>query len=214
MTSMQLITMVGHLYIVQRRVTTKISQNFSLNMVHRYLLEHFVIEKLRQKNVKMKIQRCVSNIFEVNVKWNFQRKLSAFFFSEVENRLGVTNEGLVYALFDYESEGKSVDDELKFIRGEKLRIRRRNDENENEWWWAKRDLNDDEGFVPRNFLGVRQKYLCLFSSLNFVFHRYFLDFHVRRTKNFRFGFFYFNENKFLIEIFSCSMFKRIIGRFC
>ena len=96
-------------------------------------------------------------------------KFLRFFLSEIENRLGVTNEGLVYALFDYDPEGKSVDDELKFVQGEKLRILRRNDENENEWWWAKREINDDEGFVPRNFLGVRQKYPLIFSSLNFVF---------------------------------------------
>lgn len=78
-------------------------------------------------------------------------------FLVVQNDLGVINDGLVYALYDYQP-NLSMDDtmgnELGFKDGDQLKILRRGDENECEWWWAKHQINQDEGYVPRNYLGV------------------------------------------------------------
>lgn len=61
------------------------------------------------------------------------------------------NKGLVYALWDYVAQQA---DELSFSEGDSLTILRRRDDTETEWWWAR--LNDREGYVPRNLLGVRR----------------------------------------------------------
>lgn len=67
----------------------------------------------------------------------------------VQEKLGVMNKGVVYTLWDYESQSA---DELSFQEGDAITILRRKDDTETEWWWAK--LNDKEGYVPRNLLGV------------------------------------------------------------
>ncbi|XP_072538843.1 protein phosphatase 1, regulatory subunit 13Bb isoform X3 [Salminus brasiliensis] len=67
----------------------------------------------------------------------------------VQEKLGVMNKGVVYALWEYE--GQSAD-ELSFQEGDAITILRRKDDNETEWWWAR--LNDKEGYVPRNLLGL------------------------------------------------------------
>uniref|UniRef100_A0A8B9LTR6 Protein phosphatase 1, regulatory subunit 13Bb n=1 Tax=Astyanax mexicanus TaxID=7994 RepID=A0A8B9LTR6_ASTMX len=67
----------------------------------------------------------------------------------VQEKLGVMNKGVVYALWEYE--GQSAD-ELSFQEGDAITILRRKDDNETEWWWAR--LNDNEGYVPRNLLGL------------------------------------------------------------
>lgn len=59
------------------------------------------------------------------------------------------NKGVVYALWEYEAQSA---DELSFQEGDAITILRRKDDNETEWWWAR--LNDKEGYVPRNLLGV------------------------------------------------------------
>lgn len=59
------------------------------------------------------------------------------------------NKGTVYALWDYESQNQ---DELSFSEGDAVTILRRQDDSETEWWWAR--LEDNEGYVPRNLLGV------------------------------------------------------------
>ena len=59
------------------------------------------------------------------------------------------NKGVVYALWDYEAQNN---DELSFHEGDAITILRRKDDNETEWWWAR--LNDKEGYVPKNLLGV------------------------------------------------------------
>lgn len=64
------------------------------------------------------------------------------------------NDGLVYALYDYEVDCQ-VNDELEFKIGDQLIILRRGDDTECEWWWAKHKITDKEGYVPRNYLGVR-----------------------------------------------------------
>lgn len=59
------------------------------------------------------------------------------------------NKGTVYALWDYEAQNQ---DELSFSEGDAVTILRRQDDSETEWWWAR--LEDNEGYVPRNLLGV------------------------------------------------------------
>ncbi|KAM9289823.1 apoptosis-stimulating of p53 protein 1 isoform 2-T3 [Cariama cristata] len=67
----------------------------------------------------------------------------------VQEKLGVMNKGVVYALWDYEAQNN---DELSFHEGDAITILRRKDDNETEWWWAR--LNDKEGYVPKNLLGL------------------------------------------------------------
>ncbi|XP_053531648.1 protein phosphatase 1, regulatory subunit 13Bb isoform X4 [Ictalurus punctatus] len=67
----------------------------------------------------------------------------------VQEKLGVMNKGVVYTLWDYEAQSG---DELSFQEGDAITILRRKDDTETEWWWAK--LNDKEGYVPRNLLGL------------------------------------------------------------
>lgn len=61
------------------------------------------------------------------------------------------NRGVVYALWDYEPQ---QDDELRFSEGDCLTVLRREDQVEEEWWWAR--CGDHEGYIPRNLLGVSQ----------------------------------------------------------
>ncbi|XP_023561457.1 apoptosis-stimulating of p53 protein 1 isoform X2 [Octodon degus] len=67
----------------------------------------------------------------------------------VQEKLGVMNKGVVYALWDYEAQNS---DELTFHEGDAITILRRKDESETEWWWAR--LGDREGYVPKNLLGL------------------------------------------------------------
>lgn len=67
----------------------------------------------------------------------------------VQEKLGVMNKGVVYALWGYEAQNS---DELTFHEGDAITILRRKDESETEWWWAR--LGDREGYVPKNLLGV------------------------------------------------------------
>lgn len=59
------------------------------------------------------------------------------------------NRGIVYALWDYEAE---YSDELSFTEGDCITVLRHEDRDENEWWWAR--CGDNEGYIPRNLLGV------------------------------------------------------------
>ncbi|XP_077423947.1 apoptosis-stimulating of p53 protein 1-like isoform X2 [Vanacampus margaritifer] len=67
----------------------------------------------------------------------------------VQEKLGVMNKGLVYALWDYTAQQS---DELTLSEGDALSVLRRRDDTETEWWWAR--LNDREGYIPRNLLGL------------------------------------------------------------
>ncbi|XP_067471465.1 apoptosis-stimulating of p53 protein 1-like isoform X4 [Thunnus thynnus] len=67
----------------------------------------------------------------------------------VQEKLGVMNKGLVYALWDYTAQQA---DELSFSEGDALTVLRRRDDTETDWWWAR--LNDREGYIPRNLLGL------------------------------------------------------------
>ncbi|XP_058456651.1 uncharacterized protein LOC131434037 [Malaya genurostris] len=68
----------------------------------------------------------------------------------IQEKLGILNNGEVYAVFSYDAQQT---DELSFSLNDKLIIIRKGDDSEREWWWA-RDKNDNEGYVPRNLLGL------------------------------------------------------------
>lgn len=67
----------------------------------------------------------------------------------VQEKMGVMNRGVVYSLWDYEPQR---DDELGFTEGNCMTVLRREDDVEMEWWWAR--CADQEGYIPRNLLGV------------------------------------------------------------
>lgn len=67
----------------------------------------------------------------------------------IQEKLGITNNGEVYAVFDYQA---TSTDELSFQTGSKLTVLRKGDDTEKEWWWSQ--LNGKEGYIPRNLLGV------------------------------------------------------------
>ena len=67
----------------------------------------------------------------------------------IQEKMGVMNHGVVYALWDYEPQSE---DELGFIEGNSMTVLRREDKVETEWWWAR--CGDHEGYIPRNLLGV------------------------------------------------------------
>ena len=67
----------------------------------------------------------------------------------VQEKLGIMNNGQVFALFDYSPQHS---DELSLRNGDSLVVLRKGDDDEREWWWSK--LGHKEGYVPRNLLGV------------------------------------------------------------
>ncbi|XP_066550111.1 protein phosphatase 1, regulatory subunit 13Bb isoform X14 [Amia ocellicauda] len=67
----------------------------------------------------------------------------------VQEKLGVMNKGAVFALWEYEAQNS---DELSFHQGDAITVLRRKDDSETEWWWGR--LNEREGYVPRNLLGL------------------------------------------------------------
>ncbi|XP_033276927.1 apoptosis-stimulating of p53 protein 1 isoform X1 [Orcinus orca] len=71
------------------------------------------------------------------------------FLHGVQEKLGVMNKGVVYALWAYEAQNS---DELSFHEGDALTILRRKDESETDWWWAR--FGDREGYVPKTLLGL------------------------------------------------------------
>ncbi|XP_039593791.1 apoptosis-stimulating of p53 protein 2-like isoform X2 [Polypterus senegalus] len=67
----------------------------------------------------------------------------------VQEKMGIMNRGVVYALWDYDCQN---DDEFQFKEGDCMTVVRREDEDETDWWWAR--LADQEGYIPRNLLGL------------------------------------------------------------
>lgn len=68
----------------------------------------------------------------------------------VQDKLGIANGGLVYAVYDYEAKNS---DELTFKDGDTLQVLRKSDDREKDWWWSR--SAGQEGYVARNLLGVR-----------------------------------------------------------
>lgn len=68
-------------------------------------------------------------------------------------------------MFDYEGQSG---DELTFNNGDSLRVIRKGDDKEREWWWAEITGSTKQGYVPRNLMGVSLLstfYLCFFKYL-------------------------------------------------
>lgn len=86
-----------------------------------------------------------------------------FFHTGVQEKMGVMNKGTVYALWDYKAQNP---DELSFSEGDAITILRRQDDSETEWWWAR--LEDTEGYVPRNLLGVKTKFILTLGRLDIL----------------------------------------------
>ncbi|EDO49564.1 predicted protein [Nematostella vectensis] len=72
------------------------------------------------------------------------------YLQDIELNFGLVNGGRVYALYAYSA---SEQDELSFECGEELRVLRRGDNNEKEWWWAEGGRGQ-AGYIPRNLLGL------------------------------------------------------------
>merc|ERR1719153_23109 len=72
----------------------------------------------------------------------------------IQEKLGIMNEGIVYAVYTYDAESN---DELSFVESERMMVLRKGDELEKEWWWSRREGRQDdqaEGYIPRNLLGL------------------------------------------------------------
>uniref|UniRef100_A0A674IN82 Protein phosphatase 1 regulatory subunit 13 like n=1 Tax=Terrapene triunguis TaxID=2587831 RepID=A0A674IN82_9SAUR len=70
------------------------------------------------------------------------------YLADVEQNMGLLNNGVVYALWDYSAE---FSDELSFREGEPVTVLRRDSQEELDWWWA--SLYGQEGYVPKNYFG-------------------------------------------------------------
>jgi len=70
--------------------------------------------------------------------------------SETICKLGVANDGFVYTTCDYKAKNA---DELSFVKGKCLKVSRKGDGTESEWWWA--TVDGQQGYVPQNLLSVR-----------------------------------------------------------
>ncbi|XP_066495067.1 relA-associated inhibitor isoform X2 [Tiliqua scincoides] len=71
------------------------------------------------------------------------------YLAEVEQNMGLMNNGVVYALWDYSAE---FSDELSFREGEPVTVLRHESQEETDWWWA--SLYGQEGYVPKNYFGL------------------------------------------------------------
>nr|XP_028597749.1 relA-associated inhibitor isoform X2 [Podarcis muralis] len=71
------------------------------------------------------------------------------YLADVEQNMGLMNNGVVYALWDYSAE---FSDELSFREGEPVTVLRHDNPDETDWWWA--SLYGQEGYVPKNYFGL------------------------------------------------------------
>lgn len=85
---------------------------------------------------------------KIKPRWLYSNS-SMYTFIGVQEKLGIMNNGQVFAVFDYDAQHS---DELSLKNGDSMVILRKGDDNEREWWWSK--LANREGYVPRNLLGV------------------------------------------------------------
>lgn len=84
-----------------------------------------------------------------------------FFSPGIQEKLGLLNNGIVYTLYDYESQNF---DELSFKNGTCIQVLRKGDDQEKEWWWSK--IDDKEGYIPRNLIGVSYCFSTPFFTSN------------------------------------------------
>jgi hypothetical protein len=115
----------------------------------------------------------------------------AIFFSDtgVQEKLGIMNNGQVYAVFDYEAQHA---DELSLKNGDSVVVLRKGDDNEREWWWSK--LGPKEGYIPRNLLGVSAikqnqfrrifcKYIFIYKYIKNYIHKIYTNYKFVNTHN-------------------------------
>ena len=69
--------------------------------------------------------------------------------SESICKLGVANDGVVYATCEYTAKNP---DELTFVKGKCLKVNRKGDGTESEWWWV--TVDGQQGYVAQNLLSV------------------------------------------------------------
>ena len=93
------------------------------------------------------------------------------FLLEAEEQLGKSNDGLVYAAFDFkqdpndDSEKDWSEDILQFSMGSVLKVLRRGDQHESEWWWSQiisaatesGDERGRQGYVPNSYLALKPR---------------------------------------------------------
>lgn len=125
-------------------------------MVHASLLPRSQITRHQLKNAK-KMKRVSTDapntytvstycyLLEINVAILYHPSIQG-----IQEKLGILHNGEVYAVFSYDAQQS---DELSFVVNDRLTILRKGDDAEREWWWAK-NANGEEGYVPRNLLGV------------------------------------------------------------
>ncbi|XP_070180724.1 apoptosis-stimulating of p53 protein 1-like isoform X2 [Littorina saxatilis] len=73
----------------------------------------------------------------------------------VQEKLGIISDGTVYAVFCYNAQNN---DELSFNINDKMTVLRKGDEQEKEWWWA-RKAGARDGYIARNLLGLYPRVL-------------------------------------------------------
>jgi len=73
--------------------------------------------------------------------------------TDIEEQLGTANCAAVYGLYDYAAHNA---DELSFQTGDEILILCKGDDFEKDWWWA--SLQQKEGYIPRNYIGVSKEY--------------------------------------------------------
>ena len=78
----------------------------------------------------------------------------------IQENLGLMNNTEVFAVYDYKAHRS---DELDFGVGAKLSVLRRGDDFEKEWWWCKISAPEQNGYVPRNLLGLYPRVTPLFT---------------------------------------------------
>ena len=86
------------------------------------------------------------------------------------NKLGIENGGIVYTTANFTA---TSDDELTVTRGARLKILRKANCSEFEWWWAT-SSDGKEGYVPQYILAVS----FVFSRSNAVCLDYFFHIHL------------------------------------
>ena len=81
-------------------------------------------------------------------------------YAGIQEKLGIANKGVVYAVFEYAATRK---DELSFDSGQAMTVLRKGDSKEKFWWWAKKSKH--EGYIARNLLGVRRQPVLVLGGL-------------------------------------------------
>ncbi|XP_071834930.1 apoptosis-stimulating of p53 protein 1-like isoform X3 [Apostichopus japonicus] len=80
------------------------------------------------------------------------------YLNDIQEKMGVVNSGTVFGVYTYEAE---KEDELSFKDGDQMKVLKKGDEDETEWWWASKDGR--EGYIPRNLVAMYPRVKPLFN---------------------------------------------------